>query len=97
VSSEVNDLIRALRAGDMTLEEVARRFRERNWPPSKSPAPASYHELAAAALRDPEPDVPDSFDDVTAAYDRGELSREQYRVLAEAVADAIGRKGEDSR
>lgn len=92
MSSAVSELIRALRDGTLTLDEVAQRFRERTWPPTKPPAPASYRELAAAALRDPEPDVPDSFDDVIAAYDRGELTRDQYRVLAEAVADAIGRK-----
>jgi hypothetical protein len=90
--SEVTDLIRALRDGAMTLGEVAQRFRERAWPSTRPPVPASYRELAAAALRDPEPDVPDSFDEVVAAYDRGELTRDQYRVLADAVADAIGRK-----
>jgi len=46
-------------------------------------------DLAAAALRDPEPDIPGSFDDVVAAYDRGELTHSQYRVLAEAVAESI--------
>jgi len=92
MSSEVKDLLRALRAGDTTLEEVVQRFRRRTWPPSKLPPPASYHELAAAALRDPEPDVPGSFDEVIAAYDRGELTRDEYRTLADAVADAIGRK-----
>ena len=33
--------------------------------------------------------MPGSIDDVTAAYDRGEITREQYRTLAHAVADAI--------
>jgi hypothetical protein len=33
--------------------------------------------------------VPGSFDDVLAAYDRGDLSRTQYRVLAEAAAESL--------
>jgi hypothetical protein len=89
MSSEVVDLLQAFREGSMSLEDLAQQFRERTWPPTKPPPPASYLELAERALQDPEPDVPGSFDDVVAAYDRGELTREQYRVLAEAVADAI--------
>ena len=88
MSSEVRDLIQALRDGAVPLEEVAQRFRERTWPPSKPPAPATDLEQATATLRDPDPYVPGSFDDVVAAYDRGDLTREQYRVLAEAVAEA---------
>lgn len=38
------------------------------------------------------PHVAGSFDDVVAACDRGEITEEQYQVLADAVADAIGRK-----
>jgi hypothetical protein len=94
MTSEVNDLLAALRDGSLTLEEVAQRFRERSWPRTKPPRPTSYLELAEAAMRDPEPNVPDSFDDVVAAYDRGELTRAQYRYLVEAVADAKGRKGQ---
>jgi hypothetical protein len=89
MSNEVRDLIEALSSGSMTLEQVAQRFRERTWPSTRPPPPASYLELAAAALQDPEPLVPGSFDDVEAAYARGELTRDQYRVLAEAVADSI--------
>jgi len=42
-----------------------------------------------AAQQDVDADVPGSFDEVVAAYDRGELTREQFRTLAHAVADAI--------
>jgi hypothetical protein len=45
--------------------------------------------MAARAQEDPRPDVPGSFDEVVAAYYRRELTREQYRVLADAVADSI--------
>jgi len=86
---EVAALLRALREGSISLEDLAQRFRERTWPPTVPAPPASYLEMAERALEDPRPDVPDSFDDVVAAYDRGELTRDQYRVLAEAVADSI--------
>jgi len=42
-----------------------------------------------ADQQDLEPDVPGSYDEVTAAYDRGELSAGQYDVLSQAVADSI--------
>lgn len=89
MSSEVTDLIAALQDGSMSLDEVAQQFRERSWPRRRKPVPATYLEMAAAAQEDPEPYVPESFDDVLAAYDRGDLSRAQYRVLAEAAAEAL--------
>jgi hypothetical protein len=88
-TTEVTELIAALRNGSLSLEQVSQRFRERTWPRTRKPAPKSYLEMAAAALEDPEPDVPGSFDEVTAAYDRGELTRPQYRALAEAVAESL--------
>jgi hypothetical protein len=86
--NEVTDLIGALRDGSMSLAEVEQRFRERTWSPTKPPPPASYLELVRRAGQDPAPDVPGSFDDVVAAYDHGEITRDQYRVLAEAVAES---------
>lgn len=86
--SEVTDLIQALRDGAMTLADVAERFREREWPSARPPEPTTDLDRAVASLRDPDPYVPGSFDDVVAAYDRGELSREQYRMLADAVAES---------
>jgi hypothetical protein len=88
MTNEVADLIGALRDGKMSLEDVAHRFRERTWPPSKKAPPASYLEMATRATQDPEPDVPDSFDEVAAAYHRGELTRPQFRALAEAAAES---------
>jgi hypothetical protein len=93
MTSEVTDLLQALRDGSMTLDEVARRFRERKWPRRRRPGPASYLELAARTQEDPEPYVPGSFDDVTDAYDRGELSGDEYDTLAAAMADS--KKAED--
>jgi hypothetical protein len=95
ITTEVTELITALRDGSLTLEEVARRFRVRSWPRTRKLEPASYLEMAAAAQEDPEPYVPGSFDELAAAYRRGELTRGQYRMLAEAVAESL--RAEDER
>ena len=86
-TTEVAELLAALRAGRLTLDEVAERFRRKSWPTARRPVPRTYAEIAAQ--QDVDVDVPGSFDEVVAAYDRGELTREQYRALAHAVADAI--------
>jgi len=86
MSNEVRDLLDALNAGTMTLEEVAQRFRTRKWPDRAEPSTASRIELAAE-LEDPDPYIPGSYDDVVAAYDLGRLSDDQYAVLAEAIAE----------
>ena len=94
--NEVTDLMAALTSGDMSLDEVAARFRERRWPRTRRPVPQSYAELADAAQLDPGANVPGSIDDVTAAYDRGEITRVQYRTLARAVAEAINTASDSS-
>ena len=95
ITTEVTELISALRDGSLSLEQVAQRFRERKWPRTRKPIRASYLEMAAGAQEDPEPYVPGSFDDLAAAYRRGDLTRPQYRALAEAVADS--KRAEDQR
>jgi hypothetical protein len=95
MTSEVSDMIKALRDGTMTLDQVAQRFRERPWPRRKRKPPASYLEMAARAQEDPEPYDPESFDDVTAAYHRGELSDSENDTLAEAMAES--KRAEDQR
>jgi hypothetical protein len=89
MASEVTEWISALRAGSMTLDEVAQRFRERHWPDVATPEPRTDSELAARSLQDPGPYVPGSFDDVLAAYDRDDLTDDEYRVLAQAASDAM--------
>ena len=95
MNNEVTDLITALRDGSMSLEEVAQRFRERSWPRTMAPPHTSYLEMAAAAQEDPEPYVPGSFEQVAGAYRHGDLTRAQYRVLADAVAESL--RAEDQR
>jgi hypothetical protein len=95
LNSEVFELITALNAGSMSLDEVAQRFRERTWPRRETPHPANYLELATAAQRDPEPDIPGSFDEVDAAYQAGKLTDHQYDVLAEAMSESL--RAEDRR
>jgi hypothetical protein len=73
----------------MSLDEVADEFRQRTWRRTRPPEPQSYIELAAAAQLDPRGNVPGSFDEVVAAYDRGEITREQYRTLVEAAAESV--------
>jgi hypothetical protein len=85
--SEVRQLLDALHDGTLMLDEVAENFRARTWPRPKPP-PTSYEELAREELEDPEPYVPNSYDDVALAYHQGRLTNEQYAVLAEAMADA---------
>ena len=89
MTSEVTGLLAALKDGSLSLDEVARRFRERTWPRRRKPAPATYLEMAAAAQEDPEPDGAGSFDDVDAAYDRGDLSDDEYDALAKAMAESL--------
>jgi hypothetical protein len=86
-TDEVAELVAALRAGRLTVDEVAERFRRRSWVVARRSLPRTYAEMAAQ--QDADADIPGSFDVVVAAYDRGELTRDQYRRLAHAVADAM--------
>ena len=55
---------------------------------AKRQPPQTYLEMAARAQEDPDPYVPNSFDDVDAAYAGGELDREEFNVLRAAVLEA---------
>ncbi len=93
-NTEVTELIAAMRGGEIDLDELVVRFRGRRWARARRPMPTTYLEMAEQ--QDPEPDVPGSFDEVTAAYDRGEITREEYRTLAHAVAEAINAEAGES-
>lgn len=87
--SEITDLVAALRAGQVSLDQVAERFRQRRWPEAAMPARHIRPGAEDRSLADPDPYVPGSFDDVAAALYRGELSLDEYRVLAQAAAESI--------
>jgi hypothetical protein len=95
MTSEISDLIAALRSGSMTLDEVALLFRKRSWPRSPAVQSQNHLELAEAAQNDPEPYVRNSFDDVVAAYDQGKLTDDEYAVLLQAVTES--KRAEDLR
>jgi hypothetical protein len=95
MTSEVTDLLAALHDGTMSLDEVAQRFRDRSWPRRATPRPSTYLELATRAQEDPDVAVPGSFDEVTAALYRGDISDGDYEVLAQAMAAA--KRAEDQR
>lgn len=88
MANEVTEMLDELNAGSISVEEVAARFRARRWPQRPSRPPANHLEMAAAELQDPELHLPSSFDDVVAAYDTKKITREQFRILSKAVADA---------
>lgn len=86
--SEVTELLAELRNGSMSLEDVAERFRQRQWPSRQVASPTDAREAFAAEEQDPEPFLEGSFDEVAVAYIRHELTKEQYAVLANAVAES---------
>ncbi len=73
----------------MSLDQVAQEFREHTWTPPQNSPTTTYEQLATAELADPDPYVPGSFDDVTAAYHQGDLTDEQYDALANAMAESV--------
>ena len=86
--SEIDEMLDSLRNGTMSLDEVARRFRERSWPRRRTSRPENYTELAAAAQQDPDVYISGSFDDVAAAHQEGRITDAEYMVLSEAVAES---------
>jgi hypothetical protein len=85
--SEVTELLTAYRNGELTLEELARRFQERTWP-SRRPSPRTAREAWQREMEDPEPTQENSFDEVASAYSLGEITAEEYEKLAHAVMQA---------
>ncbi|MGH3277341.1 MAG: zeta toxin family protein [Streptosporangiaceae bacterium] len=94
VPGDVTTMIRAYLAGEMTLKALAGRFRSRHWRAVPPVTPPGMEE-AAAAIDDPEPYVPGSFDDVVRAYDLRWITDPDYEALAAAAAVGIqGQRGD---
>jgi hypothetical protein len=85
--SELSDLIDSYRGGEITLDELAQRFRARRWP-SARPTPRTAREGWQRELDDPEPIPEGSFDEVVSAYHVGLLSGDEYEVLSQAAAES---------
>lgn len=85
--SDVTDMIAAYRGGQLTLDELVQRFRERSWP-SRRLSPPTLAEAYKRELEDPEPIAEGSFDEVASAYLQGEISVQEYDILARAVGEA---------
>ena len=97
--SEVTDALRALAAGERTLDDVEQEFRSRPWPRRLTPPPATYMDAARAEETDADVPPEGSFAEVSDAYTSGLIDHDQYVRLAETVAavmsDSSGTAGED--
>ena len=82
--SAVTAMLVSYREGRLSLDDLTLEFRVRRWPVVPDVCPPEL-EQARAAIDDPEPYVPGSFDDVVLAYDLGWLSDADYDVLAAAA------------
>ncbi len=83
--SGVTAMLASYRDGRRTLDDLRLEFRARRWPVAPDVCPPEL-EHARAAIDDPEPYLPGSFDDVVLAYDHGWLTDADYEILASAAA-----------
>lgn len=81
--SEITAALRKLSAGQLSIEEVAQRFANRDWP--KGNPPATLNEAFRRMEDDPAPIVPGSWDEVAVAYTNGLITDQQYETLYDAV------------
>jgi hypothetical protein len=82
--SSVTAMLVSYREGRLSLDDLSLEFRARRWPRVPDVCPPEL-EQARAAIDDPEPYVPGSFDDVVLGYDLGWLSDADYDILAVAA------------
>jgi len=83
--SAVTAMLTSYRDGRLSLEDLTLEFRVRRWPQVPDVCPPELDQ-ARAAIDDPEPYVPGSFDDVILAYDQGWLTDADYDVLSAAAS-----------
>jgi hypothetical protein len=82
--SAVTSMLVSYRDGRLTLDDLSLEFRARRWPQVPDVCPPELNQ-ARAAIDDPEPYVPGSFDDVVLGYDLGWLTDADYEILAPAA------------
>ena len=82
--SAVTAMLTSYREGRLGLDDLTLEFRVRRWPQVPDVCPPELDQ-ARAAIDDPEPYVPGSFDDVVLAYDLGWLADADYDILATAA------------
>ena len=87
--TDIRDLLDALSENRMSLNEVAQRFREHKWIRAKRSGSQSNMDWLASHLDDAGPPLSGSFDEVSTAFHEHRITRDQYRVLSEAAADAM--------
>lgn len=87
---EVSETLAALRAGGMTVDEVAERFAARTWPSHGTAEIDSYDDFVAATLDDLAVPPPGSFFEVSCAYVDARLTDTEYEKLVVAIAGAGG-------
>ena len=82
--SAVTAMLTSYHEGRLSLDDLTLEFQVRRWPQVPDVCPPELDQ-ARAAIDDPEPYVPGSFDDVVLAYDLGWLADADYDVLATAA------------
>jgi hypothetical protein len=84
-ASGITTMLASYRDGQRTLDDLLLEFRARRWSGIPAVCPPGMEE-ARAAIDDLEPYVPGSFDDVLLAYDQGQLSAQEFELLAGVVS-----------
>lgn len=87
--SDVTDILDQLVDGQVDLPAVADQFRTRSWPRRERVATADATDLYRLDQQDPEEDPDGAFSEVAGYYAMHRIDDEQYRVLAEAAAEAM--------
>jgi len=87
--SDVTELLDELAAGTTDLPAVAEAFRARTWPRRDRVVVHDATDLFRLDLQDPEPDPEGAFSEVAGYHAMHRIDDEQYRVLAEAAAEAM--------
>lgn len=90
-ATRLDTILEWLKSGQMSLEQAVEHVRKLHFPEPWSPALGRRHEEHAHG----DIPVPDSgtFQEISAAYSRGDLTRPEYEALAEAAAAAMRSDG----